>query len=136
MAKDPLYGENEDREEDGNNVLMAELVMRLMNAVTISHAQHLGAKSYSVHMALNDFYNGIGENADEIAEKWQGAYGQLLEFPDPAPLEKEPLAFLQGLRQWIEQNRAEACDDSEIQNLIDEAMALIDGTLYKLRFLK
>jgi hypothetical protein len=135
MANDPLYGEHEDREEDGNNVLMAELVMRLMNAVTIAHVQHLGTKSYAVHMALNEFYQGIGENADEIAEKWQGAYGELLVFPNPAPLEKDPLIFLRKLRFWIENNRGEACDDSEIQNLIDEAMALIDGTLYKLRFL-
>jgi hypothetical protein len=135
MARDPLYGEDETGETDGNMKLMAELVMRLLNARTIAHTQHLGTRSYAIHMALNEFYNDIGENADEIAEKWQGAYQQLLVFPDPMPLEKDPLAFLKELRQWIESNRGEACDDSEIQNLIDEAMATIDGAMYKINFL-
>jgi hypothetical protein len=132
---DPAYGEHEAGETGGNNKLMSELVMKLMDAKTNTHVLHLGTRSYAVHMALNSFYNDIGESADSIAEAWQGSYEELLQFPDPAPLQKDAIAYLRSLRMWIDNNRDAACDDSEIQNLIDEAVDTIDGTLYKLRFL-
>jgi hypothetical protein len=43
--------------------------------------------------------------------------------------------MLKGLRRYIDDNRLAMTDCSEIQNLIDEAVALIDTTLYKLEFL-
>lgn len=116
--------------------IMAQLVMKLMDARTTGHVLHLATRSFSVHMALNDFYNGIGESADKIAEAYQGTAGVLLDMPATEGRDKDPLLFLHRLQSWIDANRDEACSDSEIQNLIDEAMELIDSTLYKLRFLK
>lgn len=133
--RDPAPGDHEESEHN-NPELMAELVMKLFDARTSTHALHLTATSYEVHVALGAFYDEIATIADVLAEAWQGAYQELLKFPDPAPLETDPLASIKALREWIEENRAEACDDSEIQNIIDEAMQLIDSTMYKLRFLK
>ena len=124
-----------DKENDGNAALMGKLVMRLFDARTNAHVQHLQARSYAVHVALGGFYDGIASIADSIAEAWQGLYQKLLPLSNPVPLTRDPLESLRTLRAWIEANREEACDDSEIQNLIDEAMALIDSTMYKLKFL-
>jgi hypothetical protein len=38
--------------------------------------------------------------------------------------------------QWIDSNRANITDDSEIQNIIDEIIGLCSSTVYKLRELK
>ena len=119
-----------------NPEVMAQLVMKLFDARTSAHVQHLATRSYSTHMALGGFYSEIGDKADSIAESYQGTTGALLSLPDPAPLEQDPLASLQQLQLWIDQNRNAACSDSEIQNLIDEALDLINSTMYKLRFLK
>ncbi|MHB0965291.1 MAG: DUF5856 family protein [Bellilinea sp.] len=124
-----------DTENDGDATLMGQLVMKLFDARTSAHVQHLRAGSYAQHMALNSFYDEIAGLADSIAEAWQGAYQKKLTFPNPGPLTSDPLASLKTLRTWIEDNRGAACDDSEIQNVIDEVMQLIDSTMYKLRFL-
>ncbi len=119
-----------------NKKLAGELVMTLFHARTAAHVLHLQTKSYAEHKALNKFYDGIIDLADGIAEAYQGIYG-LLEFPKEAY--KQPadaVRFLTQLRSWVADNRAEVCDDSEIQNAIDEVQSLIDSTLYKLRFLK
>jgi hypothetical protein len=138
MAKGMIQApgsKSEDAENDGNNALMAQLVMKLFDARTNSHVQHLRATSYAQHMALNTFYDEIAGLADEIAEAWQGIYQQKLIFPNPGPLTPDPLGSLKTLRKWLDDNRQEACDDSEIQNIIDETTQLIDSTMYKLKFL-
>jgi hypothetical protein len=40
-----------------------------------------------------------------------------------------------AVNDCIAEHRAQLPQDTEIQNLIDEAVALVDATLYKLRFL-
>lgn len=132
-----MHPEAKDRENDGNSTLMGQLVMKLFDARTTGHVQHLRADTYAIHMALGAFYDEIATKADSIAEAWQGTYQKLLSFPDPAPLSRtDPINTIKTLREWVEANRAAACDDSEIQNIIDEAVELMDSTLYKLRFLK
>ena len=128
-------GMKKDVENDGNPALMGQLVMKLFDARTSAHVQHLQTRSYAQHMALGSFYDSIASTGDSIAEAWQGLYEQILPFLNPAPLTKDPLTSLKALRQWIESNREAMCDDSEIQNLIDEAMDNIDSTIYKLKFL-
>lgn len=117
---------------------MGELVALLFLARDLAHREHLRTHSYSVHLALNDFYHDIVEKADAIAEAWQGGH-ELLDIPmldssvkgDIVKIFKEHVA-------WIKSHRYEAApkDDTTIQNLIDEAVATYLSTLYKLRFLK
>ena len=44
--------------------------------------------------------------------------------------------MLKELRAWIQGNRKAIVPDSHLQNIIDEIVALIDQTTYKVRFLK
>ena len=48
-----------------------EFVEDLLAAVTVGHIAHLLTYSYEQHKALDAFYNGVGDYADSIAEKWQ-----------------------------------------------------------------
>ena len=56
-------------------------VALLFLARDIAHRVHLKTKSFSEHMALNEFYNDIVEHADDFAEAYQGCYEELLNIP-------------------------------------------------------
>jgi hypothetical protein len=111
------------------------LIMELFHSSTNAHVQHLKTRSFSAHMALGNYYKEVLERADAIAEAYQGRYG-IIDYPNlPYKLESDSIMMLKGLRRYIDDNRLAMTDCSEIQNLIDEAVALIDTTLYKLEFL-
>lgn len=115
--------------------LAAEYVMRLFHARTSAHVHHLQTKSYAAHKAMNEFYDGVISLADDFAEQAQGIVGIL---PYPALAYANTPDFmneLKALRTWIDEQRAEMTDESSLQNTVDEAVSLIDSTLYKLRFL-
>lgn len=111
-----------------------ELVMKLFHTRTNAHVLHLKTRSYAAHKALDEFYNGIVDLADRFAESYQGVYG-LLNINGTYEPVTDPVSMLQNLRSWIEKRRAQISDESEHQNIIDEIFELVDGTLYKLRFL-
>lgn len=118
---------------------MGELIALLFLARELAHRAHLKTRSYAQHMALGDFYDGIVGLADGIAEAYQGQFMQLLEIP---LLEGDTGAPIKDvLRQhldWIATNRYSACprEQTAIQNMIDEVVALYQSTLYKLEFLQ
>lgn len=118
--------------------MMGELIMRCFHARTAAHILHLKTRSYAAHKALNDFYDGIVPLADALAESYQGDYGLIESYPPRYTPYAEPLKLLDDLSEWIETHRAECCDkdDSYLENQIDEIMALIRSSQYKLRFLK
>lgn len=115
-----------------------ELVGRCFHARTVAHILHLKTRSYATHKALNEFYDEIVPLADRFAEAYQGDYGLIDSFPTKYSMHNEPLGMLDELSEWIEENRHECCDkdDTYLQNIIDEIVALIRSTQYKLRFLK
>lgn len=122
-----------------NCELCGELVVRCFQARTDTHVAHLLTKSYAVHVALHDFYDEIVDLADAFAEAAQGR-GSLLKYPRITPRSSEvdiqkPLTIVEGLRTWIDGARDTCCDDTELQNLIDEIISLCSATVYKLRFL-
>jgi hypothetical protein len=113
----------------------AALMMELFHARTNAHIMHLGTRSFAAHKALGEFYEEIVGKTDSLAEAYQGRYG-LINFPEvPFKREADAVIMLKGLRRYIDDNRMMMVPDSELQNLIDEIVALIDSTLYKLEFL-
>lgn len=118
--------------------MIARLIALLFLSREIAHREHLRTRSYAQHMALGDFYEAVIEKADAIAEAYQGRRGLIEEIPYlPAPgtdiidaLERQ-LAAIEKIRYT-----AVPKEETAIQNLIDEAVALHLTTLYKLRILK
>lgn len=115
-----------------------ELVMRCFHARTTAHVLHLKTRSYAAHKALNEFYDEIIPLTDSFAEAYQGDYGLIDSYPAKYTLSADALAMLDELGDWIAKHRHECCDedDTYLQNIIDEIVALIRSTQYKLRFLK
>ena len=116
----------------------AELVARCFAARTAAHYLHLRSKSYAEHVALDEFYNAIVDAADAFAECHMGVEGQFKSFPDvKVDQSLSPLDLLTDLHEWVANHRTECADGStELANLIDELLAVIDRSYYKLKFLK
>ena len=113
----------------------AALVLELFHVRTNAHMLHLSTRSYAAHMALGSFYDELVDLVDSFAEAHQGRYG-LLKFPDiPFKKESDPIMMIKTIRRYIDDNRQGMTPDSELQNIIDEIVALMDSTLYKLEFL-
>ncbi len=111
---------------------MGAFLMELMHARTNAHVMHLTTKSYAKHTALGGFYEDLVDHVDSIAETYQGRYG-VLQYPAlPFKAESDPVMMIRSLRRYVDDTRAGLCEHSEIQNLIDEVVALMDSTLYKL----
>lgn len=113
-----------------------EMIMRCFHARTAAHVLHLKTRSYAAHKALNEFYEGIIPLVDDLAEAYQGEYGLIEAYPPKYTPYDDGLALLDDLITWIDDNRDEVCDETYCQNIIDEIVALIRSTQYKLRFLK
>jgi DNA-binding ferritin-like protein len=131
-----------------------ELIARCFAARTAAHFAHLSTNSHAVHMALESFYEDIIPVTDEFAEVYQGVFGKIEDYPAIKPLATNPVQMIRALRDWIVMNREECCeahdedaedaeqgegddpDCSELANLIDNILAVIDRALYKLKFLK
>lgn len=122
--------------ERSENLAAAEFFMTLLHAATSGHILHLQTRSYAQHKALDEFYSSIVDQADGLIEAYQGKYGLVLDYPSgyAVPV-TEPVQFLSELSDYITFNRPSVGSDSELQNIIDGVMELIDSTIYKLRFL-
>jgi hypothetical protein len=116
----------------------ADFVGHLFLARDVAHSVHLNTRSYAKHKALGSFYDKVVDLADSFAEAYQGRHGLI----GPISLQTAKkngniVEFLQDSLDEIEANRYKICDEDEsaIQNIIDEIVALYLSTLYKLRFL-
>lgn len=118
--------------------MIAEFIMRCFHARTVAHILHLKTRSFAAHKALNEFYDEIVGLVDKLAEAYQGDYGIIEEYPARFRMYPDGLALLDDLSDWIGENRSKVCDkdDTYLQNIVDEIVALIRSTQYKLKFLK
>lgn len=114
------------------------LVAYCFAARTAMHFAHLQATNYAEHIALGDFYDEIASLADAFIECHMGVTGQMASYPQVLPEQNlAPIKFLSVLREQVVSSRAEASEgQTELENLIDEILSLIDRTCYKLKFLK
>ena len=114
---------------------IGDLVLTLLHSATNTHILHWQSKSYAEHQALGAFYEKLPALVDGLVEAIQGRYDSTIEFPatyhTPADTGKREL---HDLSEYFEDKRSVLPDDSEIQNIADEIQALIDSTLYLLRF--
>ena len=116
----------------------ADFVGYLFLARDVTHSVHLNTRSYAKHKALQEFYEGIIELADDLAEAAQGRHGLI----GPISLMSAKktgnvVEFLEDQLAEIEKCRYEVVDksDSSLQQLIDNIVELYLSTLYKLKFL-
>jgi hypothetical protein len=113
-------------------------VMCLLHSVTNAHILHLSTTSYSAHQALGNFYGEIGDLVDSFVEAFQGKYGLLTGYKSDYMVPSDAVSYMAYLSDEVARLRKEPQfpQDSELQNITDEIVQLIDSTSYKLKFLK
>lgn len=134
--------ENEVKEE--SKTTSVSLFSKIFESREMSHIYHLQVNgeqgSHAAHLALGSYYDGINELLDELIETYQGQYGivdgyDLIDTKDTRT--KEKVAYFEEVVEYIK--NARKCiseEDTHLHNIIDEMVALLYKTLYKLKFLK
>ena len=122
-------------------VTVPGLVVELMDASTKFHILHLtitGPGSYAAHKALNELYDALPGHADDIAEGYQGATGQILKYEEVcAPMMssvKDAINYIEDLHSKISKLQ-DAVPYTEIVNDLDAIKSTLNSAKYKLKFL-
>jgi hypothetical protein len=135
--KEKLYEEIKQQKESKSSLIT--LVSRLLDSQRQTHIFHLQTKSFAEHKALQDYYDAIGGLVDGIVESYQGKYGILTGWKSVGTAEyqssEQVISYLKSLADEVSKVFS-MVKDTYIQNQLDEVTALINSTLYKLRFLK
>lgn len=93
--------------------------------------------SFSAHMALGAYYDGIVDLVDGLVESCQGRHGIIKGYTGPASFKEDDQIemYFEALAKYVETTRANIPQDSYIQNQVDEIVDLIETTKYKLKYL-
>ncbi len=120
------------------------LFSKLFESREMAHIYHLQVNgeqgSHAAHTALGEYYDGILDFIDTLIETYQGQYGivdgyDVIDTNDTRT--KEKIEYFEGLVEFVKHGRkAISVEDTHLQNIIDEVVALIYRTLYKLKFTK
>jgi hypothetical protein len=136
VDKDEVNDDNNEGKENGS---FTTLVSGLLHSRTQIHIYHLQTKSFAVHKALNDYYDGVVDIFDGLVESYQGKHGIIENYKcdgyDNYSSVNSAIEYLQKLDKTIESSR-KSVKESFIQNQIDTAQELIYSTIYKLKFLE
>jgi len=116
----------------------------LITASAMTHIKHLqttGESSFAQHIALDGLYKELPELADSVIETYQGATEKIVNYDSSAMsygLTLKPLEYLKGLRKMIIDSRYDIISKemSNVHNELDNVITALDGTIYKLTFLK
>lgn len=115
----------------------ATFIGTLMQSRNQVHIYHLQTDSYAAHKALQGYYEDIVDLIDGLVESYQGRYGILQGYKMAGTIKEDSnfVLYFEGLCKFVETIRTQLPQDSYIQNQIDEVVALIETTKYKLKFL-
>jgi hypothetical protein len=123
-----------------SNAIIGQFISTLFASRTQAHIFHLQTDSFAEHSALNAYYDEIVGITDGLVESYQGKYGIISGYGNIALQEFQNcegvIMYFETLCMYVEKSRQVLPQDTYIQNQIDEVVALINSTIYKLRFLK
>lgn len=116
---------------------LATFIGTLMQSRNQAHIYHLQTESFAAHKALQDYYEGIIDLIDGLVESYQGRHGIIRGYKMAGTIKEDnnPQIYFEGLAKFTETIRPQLPQDSYIQNQVDEVVALIESTKYKLKFL-
>jgi len=93
------------------------------------HIAHLQTTSYAEHKALNGYYDGILDLTDKFTEVFFGR-NKRVEIVIPESKNLDAVSHLKEMQQLVDGERVNY--SSELQNIMDEMLVLINQTLYLL----
>ena len=106
-----------------------KLIGTLFHSRDVMHIGHLQTTSFAEHKALNGYYDGILDLADKFSEVYFGRFKRV-EIVIPEAKNMDAITHLKEMQSTIDTERNNY--PSELQNILDEMLALINKTLYLL----
>jgi hypothetical protein len=133
MGPEPV--ENEPMEDTPMDNFV-DLVYCLKQSNEQAIVWHHQTTSFSVHKALNNYYDEIVERIDGLVESVSGIYGRPTGYELVNPVDyqsvEQVVAYFQALYVEVQTERKVTFQESWIQNQIDNIAELIAQTLYLL----
>jgi hypothetical protein len=113
----------------------------LLQSSVIGHIYHLQTRKYSKHIALGSFYDSIVGLTDSLIESYQGANSVIVDgYENTLQKGVDPLEYFKSLKNYILAQKIvlfpSSPQNTNLLNIVDEIVTLIDSTLYKLTFLE
>ena len=141
LVEEPV--ENE-KNEDNTSSNPSKFFSKLFESREMAHIYHLQVNgemgSHAKHTALGDYYEGVLGFIDDIIEIWQGQYGIIEEYDTIDTTEtktKDTIEYFNELARFIkEERKCIPVEDTHLHNIVDEVVALVYKTLYKLKYNK
>ena len=107
----------------------SKFIGQLFHSRDTMHIAHLQTTSFAEHKALNGYYDGILDLTDKFIEVYFGRFKRV-EIVIPEAKIQSSVEHLKELQQLIDGERNNY--PSELQNIMDEMLGLVDKTLYLL----
>jgi hypothetical protein len=135
---------DEPKNEDTTSSNPAKFFSKLFESREMAHIYHLQVNgemgSHAKHTALGDYYEGVLGFIDELIEVYQGQY-ELIEgyetIDTSSTTSKETIEYFNELVAFIkEERKCFNVEDTHLHNIVDEVVALLYKTLYKLKYNK
>ena len=122
--------------KSGEGMTISGVFSKLFEARNFAHMAHLRTKSYAQHKALGSFYEGIVDLADSLYETYAGQYGQIKFNAGPSVKEEDTVRYMESLgKMMLDAHKLIDEKDTHLHNILDEIIALVYQTNYKLKFL-
>lgn len=123
---------------------ISKFISKLLESREMAQVYHWTVKgddgSNAAHKALEEYYDEVIDFIDQIVEVYSGQYG-LIEGYDiidtSSSKEKEKLNYFEEVVNFVKSERKCINDeDTHLHSIVDEVIALIYRTIYKLKFNK
>lgn len=118
---------------------IAKFISTLFHCRNQAHIFHLQTQSFATHKALNEFYDEIVDLIDSYVETCQGRYGIITGYTPVGKFlegDSEVLKYFLAVQKFVDSTRKSLPQDGDLNNIVDEITALVNSTIYKLKFLK
>lgn len=101
----------------------------LFQSRDMMHLTHLDTTSFAEHKALNAYYDGILDLTDSFTEKYFGR-NKRVDIVIPESKKMSAVEHMKAMQKTIESERDNY--PSDLQNIMDEMLGLVNETLYLL----
>lgn len=136
--------EQPKEEVDTTESNASKFFSKLFESREMAHIYHLTVKgeqgSHAAHTALGEYYDSILTFIDEMIEVYQGQYGIIEEYETIDTKEtktKDKLEYFSQLVEWVRnEKKCFNTEDTHLINIVDEMVALMYKTIYKLKYNK
>lgn len=121
--------------KETSSLTVEDLFGTLQQSVVATWRKHLRGAKYSKHMALDEFYKEMPELVDNLIEIWMGVKGHKIDgFNNVIQSSNlNTIKYLQELRGVVKKGYALMEGEPELEACLDDILALIDSTLYKVK---